>query len=277
MIVAFLTGIYYLFQSAVPEPVTIQLKRTNMKTKTTLLLALLLCSFTFISCNKNDMVTPAASQEAVLKLEPVDLALLQQYFDYQSGIERDRLNGSVKNSQKTLKQIQPLIDNFLASERNGIRKAQFQNHGRYLNEGAAPPDPNEKCYDLETGAIIECPPGGDNSGSGGGSGGGEGNVTCKGNFNSYNTVSVVVFTAKMNMSGSEIVDNGFGFGGISGTFTKVGPISQKYYDGVVTYQQIYSESGFTENGISYTQLYIMYGNVVKGSTCTVHGDKINPN
>jgi hypothetical protein len=59
--------------------------------------------------------------------------------------------------------------------------------------------------------------------------------------------------------------------------TPIGGLSQSYHNGVITYQQIFSDTYiFSGTNVTFTQAYVIYGNVYNGG-CTVHGMKYLPN
>lgn len=74
----------------------------------------------------------------------------------------------------------------------------------------------------------------------------------------------------LNNTSNSILSNGFAFGGFSGTWAPVGSINQTYSQDVISYQQYYTETIHQSHGATYTQIYLLYGNIYQG-TCTVHG------
>lgn len=204
-----------------------------------------------VSCQKQKMeriyVTP----------EKVSTALLNKYVDYELAVERKSLFGIPDTVRTTMGEFNAMIDNFLANERNNIRRDAIF-HTLDISD-----DP---CYD-DDGNIIICPAvtlGAEDDNS----------VSCTGTFQDYNTSGTILFTASLNDRGTEILSSAFAFGGVSATWTAVGTIQQTLYDGVISYKQYYQETySIGSTGLNENQLYLMYGNI-SVPKCTVRGMQV---
>lgn len=199
--------------------------------------------------------------------EKVSTTLLIEYIDYEMAVQRNSLWGKPIMVNPGMEKFDAMINNFLANDRNNLRKMMNS------NDDTDPPTGYDGCED-NFGTPIPCPP--DNSGwnqpyeiSG------HGSVSCTGTFQDYNTVNTIVFTAELDATLSSIIKSSFAFGGIGGTWSEVGPIEQSYYDGVITYKQYYQESYNLPLGVTLTQVYVIYGNIYHGG-CTTHGMKVPP-
>lgn len=204
-----------------------------------------------VSCQKQKVeriyVTP----------EKVSTALLNKYIDYELAVERKSLFGIPDTVKTTMGEFNAMIDNFLANERNNLRREAIF-HTLDISD-----DP---CYD-DDGNIIICPSvtvGAEDDNS----------VSCTGTFQDYNTSNTILFTATLNGQGTDIVSSAFAFGGISAAWTTVGTIQETLYDGAISYKQYYQETyPIVGTGLTETQLYLMYGNI-SGGKCTVHGMQV---
>jgi hypothetical protein len=235
-------------------------------------LSFLLVLSTIISCQKQKLENDAnlkishVSKNNAMSVtgrigfiaEQVDHTLLQKYVNYKSVLEKEALiekfSGIHAKSQApkmNKKEIQTMLDNFLANERNIMRSDAIRNKA-----GSAVNFEQRKSTDT-------LPPPANPF------------VSCVGTVDA--TTSGVIFAATYSGTGGSLSTFSFGFTGISGTMTPIGGLSQSYYNGVITYQQIFSDTYiFSGTNVSYTQAYIIYGNVYNGG-CTVHGMKYLPN
>jgi len=155
--------------------------------------------------------------------------------------------------------FEKMVNNYLANERNIMRQAYVTKKNLNISPNIAQKQEPSRCYD-GYGTVVGCPVSGGST------------VSCLGNFTGMNSTNTILFVAGLNNSSNSIVSNGFGFGGISGTWVPVGSIDQTFSQDVISYQQYYTET-IQQQGVSYTQVYLLYGNIYQG-TCTVHGMQV---
>jgi len=192
--------------------------------------------------------------------EKVDMILLNEYIDYSMAVERKALWNKSITIHPTLEEFNRMIDNFLVNDRINLRHR--------LSMITPTNDPvNGGCFDGDSEIPIPCPNGNPT--------GINNSISCTGSFQDYNTVNTVLFTATLNSYNTEITSDAFAFGGVSGTWTVIGPINQQLYDGTITYKQYYQESYAIpySGGLVENQLYLLYGSI-QGGTCTVYGMQV---
>lgn len=189
--------------------------------------------------------------------EKADKELLLKYVDYELKLEAKNLrlqsNPSIQIDMSDLKMdkssFEKMTDNFLVNERNIMRQSNFgeRNINKPATNISASLNP-QHCYD-EIGNEVPCY----------GLGGGQ-TVSCTGNFTGMNTTNTVLFVGNLNNNNSSIVSNGFAFGGFSGTWAPAGSIDQTTSQNEITYKQYYTDS-YKVAGVTYTQIYLLYGNI----------------
>lgn len=217
----------------------------------------------FASCKKEPTIPPnqekaVAIQSNKIAPEKVDAVLLNTYINYQLKVEANSL---LKKAGKIVELITPkmgrkefdlMIANYLANERNMIlfranlkRESSFYIVGPVNTVSSLRPD----LIAVDDGSGL--PP-----------------FAGCGNFPG-STFTNILFTGRISTNGM-ITQNAFGFAGVHGTITSIGSLSQSVYNGVTTYQQNFQEVIILTNGLIYTQLFVVYGNIY-GGTVTVTG------
>jgi hypothetical protein len=222
--------------------------------------AMLLCIalFFFTACKKESPgLTNLDKQETVQTTkfvpEKINTALLNDYVNYQINsqasllLKRAGKNVESATSKISRKEIDLMIENYLANERNMIlSKAFIKNQSTPGTTFRAPWDD-----------TPELPVGDDGLGSPGNP------FTGTGTFPG-SSITNIVFTGNLSNKGV-ISQQAFSFGGVHGTITPTGSISQAVYNGVTTYQQNFSETYTFPGGIVYVQNFVVYGNIYGGS------------
>lgn len=219
---------------------------------------------TIVSCKKinkeNELIQadkPLDSSISTNKkngLEKIDNTLLQKYVSYQLALESNSLKGIISSESNLPKvsklEFKNMIENYLAHERNIMRKEVYLKNkllnGGFLNRN----DEDQECCGEPQG--------------------GGGTVTCVGRFLGANTTSSILFSATLNAAGSAISSHTLAYTGVNGTWANVGNISQSTHQGVITYQQLTTTTITLPGGTSYSQGFIVYGNIYNGG-CTVSG------
>lgn len=204
--------------------------------------------FAIPSCKKGDRNNAASNQSIFTTSKSdvpkaVDQALLTKYIDYSSKLEATNLlknSGTIPDDLPKMKmsEFDLMINNYLVNEAN-IMVENYNNtpHTNYADTVTLEP-------------VV---------------------VTCTGGFTGMNTTNTILFQSNVIKSTS-LANSSFAFGGFSGTWSQTGSLIQSVSQNVITYRQNYQET-ITENGVTYTQLYAIFGNVYQG-LCTVHGMRI---
>lgn len=233
------------------------------------LLSFLICA---TSCKKDNNNAPLNlnNNPAQLATVKANNKLLIKYVDYELKLEAkylksnsNPLNIDTSDLKMDRTSFEKMINNFLLNEKN----IMLQSSGEKMDVAPNKMQPNtlympdvKKCYDVY-GNLISCP-----ATSGGQT------VSCLGNFTGLNTTNTIVFVGGLNDAGNSVLSSGYAFGGFAGTWSPVGPIDQSFSQDVITYQQYYTDT-YTIKGFSYTQIYLIYGNIY-GRSCTVHGVRV---
>lgn len=204
--------------------------------------------------------------------EKVDKQLLEKYVDYELKLEAKNLRSKLtpltppidmSDLRMNKSEFEKMIDNYLANEANIMREEYAKKRNlNVITYTKAPQNPHV-CYD-EMGNAVPCE----------GFGGGE-TVSCTGTFTGMNTTNTILLVAGLNTNSTIIESSGYAFGGFSGEWAPVGVIDQHLSQNVITYKQYYTDTYKSPSGVTYTQIYLLYGNVYN-STCTVHGMKVEP-
>lgn len=234
----------------------------KLKSKIAILVPLTVVFFSCKKQNTNDIITTTqkgdlaslTTQKAPTP-EPVNAALLQKYIDYQLSLDKaDMLTKSgVKTEVKptmTMAEFNAMLDNYLVNQANQMRQNYFLKSGGGVVTNYAPLPPAPDDTTTVTLPVV---------------------VVCSGTFTAPNTTNTILFQATV-LPANTLTSATFAFAGISGTMTQTGSLIQSTSQGVITYRQNYQET-YTVNGVTYTQLFAVYGNVYHGA-CTVQGMQI---
>lgn len=234
--------------------------------KTAMLLSILLLFFT--ACKKNlissqNLDNQESVQTTKFVPEKVNPALLNDYINYQLNSEANLLLKKADKNIETVtlkmsrKEFDLMIENYLANERNMILSTTFiKKQSGHVLSWRSPWD--------EGGDDL---PVGDDDGSTGNP------FTGTGTFPG-SSISNIVFTGNISNNGV-ISQHAFSFGGVHGTISQTGNLTQSVHTGVTTYLQHFSETVSFPGGGVYVQNFVVYGNIY-GSTVTVTGMAIPP-
>ncbi len=229
---------------------TIEVPRIFYVFFTLLLVFLFSCKKTTLTKETTKLVEVKNVGIGNINLEKVDISLLNKYISYKSSLQSDflinRSTGGHKYSKTSIlsnKEFDLMIDNYLVNQRNTMRLNYFLT--RIKKGGDAT---NYRDTVVLPDVVIRC----------------TGEVAAS-------SITAVVLQATITGGGSVISDYSFSFTGVHGIMEPIGTdIDQSVYNGVITFRKDFTETIELSNGVKYTQVWTLYGNIYNGS-CIVAG------
>ena len=179
---------------------------------------------------------------------PVDGGLLQKYIDYQQTLGKAAMLAKsglrpVLRPTMTMAEFNVMIDNYLVNDANQLRQNDFIKNSQGFGGGAVT---NNKDTIITLTEVV----------------------VCSGAFTSPNTLGTILFQSNV-LPSNTLANSTFAFSGFAGSMTVTGGLIQSTSQGVITYRQNY-QNVYSYLGVTYTQLFAIYGNVYHGA-CTVQG------